>query len=97
MAAARGNWKSRNIRRGEWRPLSAWVERHEVVVEERVVSRGVSIEEIWREYEAARHLLTIAEAVGDERKAEMLRERVEMLENELRDAVMCDYEDFRGW
>jgi len=96
MAAARGNWKRGNIRRGEWRSLSAWAERHEVVVE-RVVSRGVSIEEIWREYETARHLLTIAEAVGDERRAEMLRERVEMLENELRDAVMCDYEDFRGW
>lgn len=97
MAAARG-WKCGNIRGGEWRPLSAWEERHEVAVEERVVSRGVSIEEIWREYEAAKRLLEIAEICGDEFKAKIQRERVEMLENELRDAVMCeDYEDLRGW
>ena len=38
----------------------------------------------------------IAEAVGDEKRAETQRERVEMLEEELRDAAMCeDYEDMR--
>ena len=61
------------------------------------MSRGVSIEEIWREYEAAKRLLEIAEICGDEFKAKIQRERVEMLESELKDAVMCDYEDLRGW
>ena len=75
------------------------VERHEVVVEERVVSRGISIEELWREYETARRLLEIAEAVGDEVKAKIQRERVKMLENEIRDAVLDEnlVEDFRGY
>ena len=65
-------------------------ERHE-----RRVRRGVSVAEIAREYEIARYLLTIAEAVCDERKAEMQRERIKMLEDELKDAVSDeDYEDF---
>ena len=58
---------------------------------------GVSVEEIWKEYEAARLLLSIAEATGDEFKARKQRERVGMLEEELKDAVLCDYEDLRGW
>ena len=57
----------------------------------------MSVEEIWKEYEAARLLLSIAEATGDEFKARKQRERVEMLEEELRDAAMSDYEDLRGW
>ena len=75
------------------------VERHEVVVEERVVSRGISIEELWREYETAKRLLEIAEAVGDEVKAKIQRERLENLENEIRDAVLDEnlVEDFRGY
>jgi len=71
-------------------------ERHDVVVVGRKVREGVSVEEIWKEYEAARHLLMIAEAVGDEKRVETQRERVEMLGEELRDAAMCeDYEDMR--
>jgi len=98
MSAVR-NWKRRNIkvRGGEWRPLSAFGERHDVVVVERKVCEGVSAEEIWRDYIAAKRLLEIAETVGDEAKARIQRERVEMLEEELRDAAMSDYEDFRGW
>jgi len=73
-------------------------ERHDVVVVERKVREGVSVEEIAREYDAALRLLLIAEAVGDEKRAETQRERVEMLESELRDAVSDeDYEDFGGW
>ena len=72
-------------------------ERHDVVVVGRKVREGVSAEEIWKEYEAARLLLSIAEATGDEKRAETQRERVDLLEEELKDAVMCDYEDFRGW
>ena len=69
-------------------------ERHDVAVERRV-RRGVSVEEIAREYEVAKYLLMIAEAVGDEKKAEMQRERIKMLEDELKDAVSDeDYEDF---
>jgi len=68
-----------------------------LVREERHVCEGVSVEEIWREYETARRLLEIAEICGDEFKAKIQRERVEMLEEELKDAVMCDYEDLRGW
>jgi len=65
-------------------------ERHEGRVRE-----GVSVAEIAREYEVARYLLTIAEAVGDEKKAEMQRERIRMLEDALKDAVSDeDYEDF---
>jgi len=65
-------------------------ERHE-----RRVRRSVSVAEIAREYEVAKYLLTIAEAVGDEKKAEMQRERIKMLEDELKDAVSDeDYEDF---
>ena len=65
-------------------------ERHE-----RRVRGGVSVAEIAREYEIARYLLTIASAVGDERKAEMQRERIKTLEDELKDAVSDeDYEDF---
>ena len=97
MSAVR-NWKRRNIkvRGGEWCPLSAFEERHDVVVVARKVREGVSVEEIWREYEAARLLLSIAEATGDEKRVEMQRERVEMLESELKDAAMCeDYEDMR--
>ena len=72
-------------------------ERHDVVVE-RKVREGVSVEELWKEYEAARLLLSIAEATGDEKRVETQRERVEMLESELRDAVSDeDYEDFGGW
>ena len=56
---------------------------------ERRVREGVSVAEIAREYEVARYLLTIAEAVGDEKRAEMQRERIRMLEDELKDAVMC--------
>jgi len=97
MSAVR-NWKRRNIkvRGGEWRPLSAFEERHDVVVVERKVCKGVSAEEIWRDYIAAKRLLEIAETVDDEAKARIQRERVEMLEEELRDAAMCeDYEDMR--
>ena len=65
-------------------------ERHE-----RRVRRGVSVAEIAREYEVAKYLLMIAEAVGDEKKAEMQRERIKMLKDELKDAVSDeDYEDF---
>jgi len=65
-------------------------ERHE-----RCVRRGISVEEIAREYEVAKYLLMIAEAVGDEKKAEMQRERIKMLEDALKDAVSDeDYEDF---
>ena len=79
---------------GEWRPLSACEEHHDVAVERRV-RRGISVAEIAREYEVARYLLTIAEAVGDEKKAEMQRERIRMLEDALKDAVSDeDYEDF---
>ena len=92
MAAIRGRAEG-NIRGGEWRPLSAWEERH-VVVGRKVVE-GVSMEEIWRDYITTQRLLEIAEAVGNEFKAEMLRERLQMLENELKDAVMCDYEGGR--
>ena len=71
-------------------------ERHEVV--ERKVCEGVSIEEIWRDYITTQQLLEIAEAVGNEFKADMLRERLQMLEEELKDAVACgDYEDLRAW
>ena len=72
--------------------------RSENIRGEEVASLPLVREEIWREYEAARHLLMIAEAVGDEKRAETQRERVEMLEEELKDAVLCeDYEDFGGW
>ena len=65
-------------------------ERHE-----RRVRRGVSVAEIAREYEVAKYLLMIAEAVGDEKKAEMQRERIKTLEDALKDAVSDeDYEDF---
>ena len=65
-------------------------ERHE-----RRVRRSVSVAEIAREYEVAKYLLMIAEAVGDERKAEMQRERIKTLEDALKDAVSDeDYEDF---
>ena len=99
MAAAIGNWRSGNIRGKEVASLPlVREERHDVVVVERKVREGVSAEEIWKEYEAARLLLSIAEATGDEKRAETQRERVEMLESELRDAVLCeDYEDFGGW
>jgi len=64
-------------------------ERHE-----RRVRRGISVEEIAREYEVAKYLLMIAEAVGDEKRAEMQRERIKMLEDALKDAVSDeDYED----
>jgi len=93
MSARRRNIK---VRGGEWRPLSAFEERHDVVVVERKVCEGVSAEEIWRDYIAAKRLLEVAEAVGDEKRAETQRERVEMLESELKDAAMCeDYEDMR--
>jgi len=60
------------------------------------VCEGVSAEEIWRDYIAAKRLLEIAETVGDEVRAKIQRERVEMLESELKDAAMCeDYEDMR--
>ena len=95
--AAVGNWRSGNIRGEEVASLPlVREERHEQV--KCVVSKGVSMEGIWREYEAARLLLSIAEATGDEFKARKQRERVEMLESELRDAVLCeDYEDFGEW
>ena len=65
-------------------------ERHE-----RRVRRGVSVAEIAREYEVAKYLLMIASAVGDEKRAEMQRERIKMLEDTLKDAVSDeDYEDF---
>jgi len=98
MSAVRGS-AGRKIRGGEWRPLSAFEERHDVVVVARKVREGVSVEEIWKEYEAARLLLSIAEATGDEKRVEMQRERVEMLESELRDAVMDEnlIEDSKGW
>ena len=99
MSAVR-NWKRRNIkvRRGIAN-LSAFEERHDVVVVEGKVCEGVSAEEIWRDYIAAKRLLEIAETVGDEAKARIQRERVEMLESELRDAVMDEnlIEDSRGW
>jgi len=98
MAAVIG-WGSRNIRGEEVASLPlVREERHDVVVVERKVREGVSVEEIAREYDAALRLLLIAEAVGDEKRAETQRERVEMLESELRDAVSDeDYEDFGGW
>jgi len=100
MAAVRGR-AGGNIRiRGEEVASLPLVreERHDVVVIERKVREGVSVEEIAREYDAALRLLLIAEAVGDEKRAETQRERVEMLESELRDAVSDeDYEDFGGW
>ena len=98
MAAIR-SFAEGKIRGGEWRPLLTGEERQRVVVEEeRKVVSGVSMEEIWRDYEAAKTLLAIAEAVGDEERVRKQRERVEMLESELRDAVLCeDYEDFGGW
>ena len=79
-------------------PLEA-VERHEVVVEERKVVTGVSVEEIWKDYITTQQLLEIAEAVGNEFKAEMLRERLQMLKEELKDAVLDEnlVEDLRGW
>ena len=97
MLAAIGNWRSGNIRGEEVASLPlVREERHEQV--KCVVSKGVSMEGIWREYEAARLLLSIAEATGDEKRAETQRERVQMLEEELKDAVLCeDYEDFGGW
>jgi len=97
--SAIGNWRSGNIRGEEVASLPlVREERQRVVVIERKVREGVSVEEIAREYEAARHLLMIAEAVGDEKRAETQRERVQMLEEELKDAVLCDdYEDLRGW
>ncbi|RLG02757.1 MAG: hypothetical protein DRN54_03995 [Thaumarchaeota archaeon] len=98
--SAIGNWRSGNIRGEEVASLPLMrEERHEVVVIERKVREGVSSEEIWREYEAARLLLSIAEATGDEKRAETQRERVEMLESELREAVMDEnlIEDLRGW
>ena len=96
--AAVGNRRSGNIRGKEVASLPLVREERHVVVIERKVREGVSAEEIWKEYEAARHLLMIAEAVGDEKRAETQRERVEMLESELRDAVLCeDYEDFGEW
>ena len=99
MAVAIGNWRSRNIRGKEVASLPlVREERHDVVVVERKVREGVSAEEIWKEYEAARLLLSIAEATGDEFKARKQRERVKMLEEELKEAVLCeDYEDLRGW
>ena len=97
MAAVIG-WGSRNIRGEEVASLPLVREERHVVVIERKVREGVSVEEIWKEYEAARLLLSIAEATGDEKRAETQRERVQMLEEELKDAVMCeDYEDFGGW
>ena len=97
--AAIGNWRSGNIRGEEVASLPlVREERHDVVVVERKVREGVSAEEIWKEYEAARLLLSIAEATGDEFKARKQRERVKMLEEELKDAVLCeDYEDFGGY
>ena len=79
------------IRGGEVASLpSVREERHE-----RRVREGVSVAEIAREYEVAKYLLMIAEAVGDERKAEMQRERIKTLEDALKDAVSDeDYEDF---
>ena len=87
MSAIRGS-AGRKIRGGEWRPLLTGEERHRIVEEEWKVVSGVSMEEIWRDYEAAKTLLAIAEAVGDEEKARIQRERVELLENEIREAVM---------
>jgi len=53
------------------------------------------LKEIAREYEVAKYLLMIASAVGDEKRAEMQRERIKMLEDTLKDAVSDeDYEDF---
>ena len=98
--AAIGDWRSGKIRGEEVASLPlVREERHDVVVEERKVVAGVSIEEIWRDYETAKTLLAIAEAVGDEKRAETQRERVEMLESELREAVMDEnlIEDLRGW
>ena len=98
--SAIGNWRSGNIRGEEVASLPlVREERQRVVVEEeRKVVSGVSMEEIWRDYEAAKTLLAIAEAVGDEERVRKQRERVEMLESELRDAVLCeDYEELRGW
>ena len=96
--AAIGNWRSGNIRGEEVASLPLVREERHVVVIERKVREGVSVEEIAREYDAALRLLLIAEAVGDEKRAETQRERVEMLEEELKDAVMCeDYEDFGRW
>ena len=99
MAAIR-SFAEGKIRGGEWRPLLTGEERQRVVVvEERKVVRGVSMEEIWRDYETAKTLLAIAEATGNEEKARIQRERLTMLENEMREAVMDEnlIEDLRGW
>ncbi len=99
VAMAARSFAEGKIRGGEWRPLLTGEERQRVGVIERKVREGVSSEEIWREYEAARLLLSIAEATGDEKRAETQRERVEMLEEELKDAVLDEnlIEDLRGW
>ena len=100
MAVAIGNWRSRNIRGEEVAsPSLVREERHRIVEEERKVVAGVSIEEIWRDYETAKTLLAIAEATGNEEKARIQRERVELLENEMREAVMDEniVEDFGRW
>ena len=97
--SAIGNWRSGNIRGKEVASLPLIVERHEkVVVVERKVEIGVSLEEIWRDYITAKRLLEIAEATGNEEKARIQRERVELLENEIREAVMDEnlIEDLRG-
>ena len=99
MAAVIG-CRSGNIRGEEVASLPlVREERHDVVVEERKVVRGVSMEEIWRDYETAKTLLAIAEATGNEEKARIQRERLTMLENEMREAVMDEnlIEDLRGW
>jgi len=97
--AAIGNWRSGNIRGEEVASLPlVREERHRIVEEERKVVAGVRIEEIWRDYETARTLLAIAEATGNEEKARIQRERVELLENEIREAVMDEnlIGDLRG-
>jgi len=100
MAGGNARRKRVRERRGKVASLPlVVVERQRVVEEERKVVAGVSMEELWREYETAKRLLEIASAVGDEFKAKVQRERVENLENEIREAV-CDenlVEDFRGY
>ena len=84
MAAVIGNWRSGNIRGEEVASLPlVREERHRIVEEERKVVAGVRIEEIWRDYITAKRLLEIAEAVGDEKRAETQRGRRSPLRREL--------------
>ena len=94
--SAIGNWRSGNIRGEEVASLPlVREERHDVVVVERKVREGVSVEE-----KGIRRCPSPSaySRGGGRREKSGDGERVEMLEEELKDAVLCeDYEDFGGW